>query len=80
MYPGTMATKAAAAAAKYEIDRDYRERLRTLSDGLASTQLQLTRLKSDRKKAEVEATKARCVREFVFVNLQNNTADNISCE
>lgn len=49
---------AAVAAEKHNIDRGYRERLRVLSDGLASTQLQLATLKSNRSKLaalEVEA-------------------------
>ncbi|CAM9945568.1 unnamed protein product [Ectocarpus fasciculatus] len=51
---------AAVAAEKHNIDRGYRERLRVLSDGLASTQLQLATLKSNRSKLaalEVEARK-----------------------
>ncbi|CAM9849265.1 unnamed protein product, partial [Ectocarpus sp. 6 AP-2014] len=51
---------AAVAAEKHKIDRGYRERLRVLSDGLASTQLQLATLKSNRSKLaalEVEARK-----------------------
>ena len=52
----------AAAAASRETDRGYRERLRTLSDGLAATQLQLTTLKANRDKDRGEAAKARLVR------------------
>ncbi|CAM9476157.1 unnamed protein product, partial [Ectocarpus sp. 12 AP-2014] len=51
---------AAVAAEKHKIDRGYRDRLRVLSDGLASTQLQLATLKSNRSKLaalEVEARK-----------------------
>ncbi|CAM9148060.1 unnamed protein product, partial [Ectocarpus sp. 8 AP-2014] len=51
---------AAVAAEKHKIDRGCRERLRVLSDGLASTQLQLATLKSNRSKLaalEVEARK-----------------------
>lgn len=61
--PGSVA----AAAAKHELDRGYRERLRTLSDGLASTQLQLSTLKSEREKQKGEAARARCVRVHVCV-------------
>ena len=49
------------AAASRETDRSYRERLRTLSDGLASTQLQLATLKASRDKDRGEAAKARFV-------------------
>ncbi|CAM9115372.1 unnamed protein product, partial [Ectocarpus sp. 4 AP-2014] len=51
---------ATVAAEKHKIDRGYRERLRVLSDGLASTQLQLATLKFNRSKLaalEVEARK-----------------------
>lgn len=51
---------AAIAAEKHRIDRGYRERLRVLSDGLASTQLQLATLKSNRSKLAALEVEARC--------------------
>lgn len=51
---------------RQETDRGYRERLRTLSDGLASTQLQLATLKANRDKEKSEAAKARFVNFFLL--------------
>ena len=59
--PKRTATSATAAAARYDIDRGYRDRLRALSDGLAATQLQLAKLKSERLKEKSEAAQARLV-------------------
>ncbi|CAM9164169.1 unnamed protein product, partial [Hapterophycus canaliculatus] len=56
---GERGTSIISAAAKHERDRGYRERLRTLSDGLASTQLQLSTLKSERETQKREAAKVR---------------------
>eukprot|EP00752_Nemacystus_decipiens_P012772 g11311.t1 len=62
--------RAKAATASRETDRGYRERMRTLSDGLASAQLQLATLKASSDKDRGEAAKTRFDLTMQVVRLQ----------